>query len=172
MKTHVIEKNRMHNGDRDYEALSYVITAASTDKKRPQLHGVRIDTGLAVSTDGFRLHMACLETEIPDGYYDVKKAAKMIVLTLNDEVTFPDYDMLFRRMNTPEYVKSEYCNGDASKFVFEVYNTGVFFNLEYLTDAYIPNRRVHMEIRDHNRPMVIHDDEYERAAMVMPKKLA
>jgi hypothetical protein len=104
-QTIVIEKKsgKYAEGNEDFNRLSWVVKARSNYESRLHINGVNFSCGVAIATDRHRLHMACIEREIPDGNYIVKSATgKLIVLeTDTADFAYPDVERLWRKRQRP-----------------------------------------------------------------------
>ena len=170
--TIVIEKKsgKYAEGNEDFNRLSWVIKARSNDESRLKINGVNFSCGVATATDGHRLHMACIEREIPDGNYIVKSATgKLIVLeTDTADFAYPDVERVWRKRQG-EYVKTVTTNSDPSRFIYEVYNSGDLYNIKYLNDVYMPDTEMVIDIEpNHKRPAVFYNYRKDMAALLMP----
>lgn len=65
----------------------YWVTAIKTDKSdnRPHINTLLIDNGLAVRTDGSRLHACELSFKVPDGCYWILSRMKYCIKLVRDE---------------------------------------------------------------------------------------
>jgi hypothetical protein len=78
-----------------FDRLAICLKYRSTDPQRPNIHGVKIEGGVTVCTDGQRLRADTLPIldDVPDGVYDVIKTGKEVVF-VPVERTFPDWQQI------------------------------------------------------------------------------
>lgn len=169
MENLVIEKRSKK--DTDFDNILWTIKVRSNDDTIHALTGIKIDGGLLVCTNGYRLHCYMPERNIQDGFYHVKSATKkMIILEKEEGVIYPDYERVFPR---PDFQKSIDCN-DKSLFVHTIYQNFTdetcSFNLDYLTDSYMEDCKIKISKAEGSKPLCLYDEENGRAALVMPTK--
>ena len=77
--------------DRRLSALRFVVSAIAKESSRYAIQYVNIEPGLAVATDGRRLHIAHLQHNWEPGLYEVLKSTKTTVILLksDEEAKFP-----------------------------------------------------------------------------------
>jgi hypothetical protein len=174
METKVIEK--MGKYDTDFETIKWAIGARSTDKIRHNIQRVLFDGGLVVATDGSRLHVAAPERHIDDGLYEVLKETKyMIVLRRDNDHTFPQYERVFPQ-NTHNGISPLNVPGDKkhqANFVLNhvLKSSDHTFDVEYLLCACPCGERLHFEQGQGTSPLVVRNEDYTKAALVMPLKM-
>jgi len=87
MNTEVVEittREGITKSRYDYDALTYVARARSTDHERPVLHDIHVEdvacgketSSAAVATDGKRLHGAILRAPIKPGNYNAAREVR------------------------------------------------------------------------------------------------
>lgn len=92
----MLKIERVKNVPGDYENLLFCEKAISRDKSRLNLNTIKIDTGLAVTTDGHRLHLAELYLDYPDGIYRIIcKDKNCFTLEEDKDFLWPDYEKAF-----------------------------------------------------------------------------
>jgi DNA polymerase III sliding clamp (beta) subunit (PCNA family) len=170
MEKLVIEKNGKK--DVDFDRIKWALRAVSTDDARPEICGINVSYGVICATNGHRMHLATTDREIPDGTYTVKSATKKLIVLEKNEYQYPDYERCIPKVHS-EYRKDVYTNGnrenyDMSTFLATVYMSGQLFNVDYLTDAYMDDARIIIDIPEGKRPAVFVDGRTERLALVMP----
>lgn len=168
-RTIVIERQGgKYSDNQDFQRISWVIAARSTDETRQNINGVAFSYGVAMATDGHRLHIACIDTEIPDGNYVIKSATKKIIVLESQDYVFPDVERVWRKRQG-KYIKTVTTNGDPSRFIYETYNSGDLYNIKYLNDVYMPDTEMVIDIEpDHKRPAVFYNHTKDMAALLMP----
>jgi hypothetical protein len=93
----MLKIEKVKNVAGDYEQLLFCEKAMmGKEDTRNNLKNIKIDCGIAVTTDGHRLHMAELFMDYPDGIYKVVSRDKnAFILEEDKEVTWPDYMKVF-----------------------------------------------------------------------------
>jgi hypothetical protein len=175
----------------DYNSLYWLTSVQMTkDDTRHHMVTVHIDSGVAVKTDGARIHLACLLGDFPNGDYEIIKRTKseLILNMVNDgslpELSWPDWEMVFDSMPVPNNgsepnicvnVDQDFMGRTLTRFFMDLYSkdfTGPaidaffietsFAGFEYDTAVYFT---------DEDHPMFIVDADLNRAAALMPFRL-
>jgi hypothetical protein len=176
--------------DKDFEGIKWAIAArANKDDMRFAVRCVRVEMGCVIATNGHRLHIATTDRDIPDGTYRVVTEVKdTIILELADKddngfpFTYPDYERVFPT-HTHNGIADLSTHTKAGKGVEISHETNVLnhvlrqsqncFNVKYLIDACPMNEDLHFEQCGESgdmRPLVIRNQDYTKAALVMPYK--
>lgn len=165
-KTIIIEKRAKH--DSDFEKISWVLKARSTDAIRRNINSVKIDGGLMVCTDGHRLHLYMTDREIEDGLYEIVTATRKQIVLKELDADFPAYERVIPR---PAFTHKTVCNGDHAPLFHAVYKNFAddnrSYNTDYLHDAYMDHAEISLQSDPGLKPLVIFDND-SRAAVVMP----
>jgi hypothetical protein len=180
MQTIIIEKMNKsdYRNEKTINLITWTAKAASKDMTRKNIcNRIFIDDGLAVATDGSRMHLVYLGEEFASGLYEIVSKTKNKVILVKDEtgVNFPDYMRIFTKFTEQRRVS---CNGSRHTLLHTVYKhftPDCSYNYEYLADAYMDHADVSFCVPDkkHNwqilRPLMMYDNDC-RAAVVMPLK--
>jgi hypothetical protein len=179
-QTIIIEKMGKHDNrnEKTINLLTWTSRAAGKDATRKSIcNRIFIDDGLAVATDGGRMHLAYLGEEIENGLYEIVSKTKTKVIMVKDESgnASPDYMRIFTKFTEQRRVS---CNGSRHTLFHTVYKhftPDCSYNDEYLADAYMDHADVSFCVPDKKhdwqalRPLIMYDNNC-RAAVVMPLK--
>lgn len=168
--------------DTDFDGIKWAIAARSFDETRKNIQCIKAESGVIVATDGYRLHIATTERDIPDGVYTVVKTAKDMIVLDKSDIEYPDYERVFPT-HTHNGIKDLSTHTSVSKGAALDHETNVLnhvlrqsqdcFNVKYLMDACPMNEDLHFEQcgeAGDMRPLVIRNQDYTKAALVMPYK--
>jgi len=148
--------------DSDFDALLWVLKAASKDWTH--LNGIFIDDHVAVCTDGYRMHVAELDTAPESGFYRVRQATKKQILLEKGDEIFPQYGKAFPSDKPEITFSSTYCNSDFSFFVEDVLKTGLSVSVDYMRDAYMNGGEFTVEAYPSKKIVII--KESSRKALI------
>lgn len=174
-QTYVIEKGGKYSDKtKQYETLRWVLRAAAKNGDPHEvLTMLHIENGIHVATDGHRLHMASMETELPDGNYKaLSNTVKLIILEKQpDEIEYvPFWNILsYQPVNGIKPFDASYSNNhNFSSFVRHIYlNSEKAFHLDYLKDAYFEGGlRFESAGADYFKPFIFGNEN--QIAVIMP----
>jgi hypothetical protein len=169
----IITKNGKN--DKDFDGIKWAIAARSKDATRYSITCINIDGGLIVATDGHRLHIYTPERDIDAGMYEVLKETKDIIVLRSgdtDGFKYPDYERVFPQHThngindiTSPTDKNQLLNLVANHVIKHAEND---YDVTYLADAIPMGEDIHFEQSGENRPLIIRNQIFTKAAVVMP----
>ena len=174
--------NIIRNGkyDKDFDGIKWAVSARSHDNLRPAINCVSVSFGLVVATDGHRLHAYTTDRNIPDGVYKIVSQTKdAIIMETEERLTYPDYERAFPKRThngVPDFPTKNYGTGvspkDHDTFIINhiLKNSTGGFNIHHLMDACPIGEELHFEqgVPEDRQPFVIRNQDYSKAALVMP----
>lgn len=153
----------------DLAGVIWVNSARCRDKTRMSITKLQVEAGVAIATDGRRLHKYTLEEPVPDGLYDplIINQSRVLLIDNPEDCKYPDTE---RIAELPELVcdLSPYAD-EAAVQILRQGTGGDYFNLGYLLAALAFNRPAvfHCAGREGDPAHVrTHDGHYH--AVVMP----
>ena len=169
----------------DYDTLYWLTSVqAATGEKRHHIITVHVESGVAVKTDGKRLHIACLKGNFPDGDYEIIKRTKseLILNPVNNEYeNWPKWETIFDSMPAPNngatpniyvIVDPDDMGKTITKFFIQLYSNGLnappidaYYIETALLGFYFYGADVYFT--DDNEPMFIVDPYLNRVAVLM-----
>lgn len=170
---------RKSKKDRRFDALEYVLRAKGKNGKFEYLY---IESGVAMATDGVRMHIATIEyDDLPDGIYDVviEKKNMVVLRKVDDDIEYINYELLWK-FNTHNGIDSLHVPNNKKMKATYVLNhilrkSDHPFDCEYLLDACWEGDNIHfrqcegkfgpIEIRN-----ALSDNDVTRAAIIAPLK--
>ena len=170
-------------------AKAYWVTGIDGAKfdRRHYIHTLHIDSGVAVKTDGSRLHAACFSTDIPDGDYEIIKRTKSeVVINRVESKDWADWESVLEIMPKTVYHnnKYSYClfckSGDSGGmvgyFYYQMANNGLlgWFNADFVADVLSGFENAYALVwisEDNNSPLFVFDENLDRVAAVMPRRV-
>lgn len=168
--------------DADFDGIKWAIAARSNDETRKNIQGVNVDNGLIVATNGHRLHCYVADRDIPSGTYAIVKETKDMIILDKTDLEYPDYERVFPQ-HTHNGIKDLSTHTRGGKNSALDHETNVLnhilrqsqncFNVKYLLDACPANEDLHFEQCGEAgdlKPLVIRNQDYTKAALVMPYK--
>jgi hypothetical protein len=169
----IITKNGKH--DADFDGIKWAIAARSKDTTRKNVTHININSGLLAATDGHRLHLYTPAQDIEAGIYEVLKETKdMIVLRSEniDDYPYPDYERVFPQ-HTHNGINDVFTSADKGQHLNMVANHVIKhaendFDVSLLVDAIPMDDAIHFEQSGENGPLVIRNQSFTKAALVMP----
>jgi hypothetical protein len=176
METIIIEKHckNDYKNDKELKGFNFVIKAINKKDNKELLKKVFIDEGLAVCTDGSRLHLFATDLEIESGLYDVvsAKTSQVVLRKSKLDLQFPDYKKV---IPIPKFEKTVFCNGSDHRLFHTIYRDFASdyesYNPNFIHDLYIEKSemQIYKDMEKRFSPLVVYDGD-SRAAVVMPIK--
>ncbi|MCP4262795.1 MAG: hypothetical protein GY774_35600 [Planctomycetes bacterium] len=167
----------------DYNSL-YWLTSVSGAKSdvRHHINTIHIDSGVAVKTDGSRLHVACLEGDFPDGDYEIIKRTKSeIVINLAEkEGDWPEWERVFKDCPVPFngtdfqfdiFVDEDFMGGSLARFYRDFHAGGdvkPLVNADFIEAALEGFNNALVWFTDVESPLFFVDSGMDRVAVLMP----
>lgn len=132
--------------DKLFKDLKWIIQARSDDETRPMMNGFCIDNDYIVSTDGRRLHLIAITSDIRQGLTDLgldnnhytvlEETSKSIIITDNDTAFAP-----YEKIINPPFDKCVKINEvNYSVIIATIYQlTGRHLSIIYLNEVFNPS---------------------------------
>ena len=176
MENQKIVIERTGKNDIDFDGISWAIRARSSNKDRENINIINISSGVVVGTNGHVLHAYTTIRDIPEGSYSVLSDTKKMIVLEKSELDFPDYERVFPQ-HTYNGIKPFY--GSALYYGKVSYTSRIlnhvlkqsksFFNTDYLSTACPEGEDlIFRQAEDPKGPLVIRNEDYSKAALVMP----
>ncbi len=183
----MIEIQKSTTTTADYEGLSFVLKALSTDETRPFMMVVHIEKrkrGItAVATDGKRMHTADLDLDVAPGDYVPLITKASVILKPSTGIQFPDWKRVFPKVGTEITMldfssagigkKNTQC-ANMTQQVLKLYEkTHQAVNMQFLDDLSKGPWTVY-GVGGTSRAVLLKrtEGELERSAVLMPMEMA
>jgi len=154
--------------DDDFDGIYWLMSVRSNDEMRQSLQCIKVDGGLMVCTDGFRIHLYTPKRDIPDGVYEIVTFTKKMIILNETDLEYPNYMRVFPTKthngipNIRTYDKEKRDNAVAN---FVLKNAEHPYNIRYLCEMCPCDDWLSFEQFD--RGILVHNESYTKGAILM-----
>ena len=155
-KVYKFEKN--YKNDEEFTAVKTVIKAASTDKTRIFINGVRAEKERIIATDGRRLHFINNNNLLDEGFYHVlfSSGTKIVLVKSDEKIDYPDYNRVIP--DKKNMINCQALKGLHSPAFFisrVISESKCYVNYKYLEDVPVDDYELWYHEDDDTKPIML-----------------